>query len=264
MRPFDNFFQLVVLTDCLRVPYCIPVMVTRHTALSEAYSPDADRAGPDASATLPDWLVHLLTRIIFFLLEHGLATWRPRAPSVLSWCHDRPDLPPGSAQAEAASIRGPFGRAIEWMCRRRGLGPGHPNWPVLRCAIVAFGGSVQGFRPGLPACGLQWWENPEILPGAIGEIRPTPAAAAMARLLSRQAEAAPPPALTIVPAAAEPAEPPALRRPVPARLSTGPPTGPPAGQTPNPATPDQRGRAMAGPAILIRAAAIAHRRPLAA
>jgi hypothetical protein len=44
-----------------------------------------------------------------------------------------------------------------------GVGPGHPDWPELSCAIVAFGGSVQGFRAGAPPCGLQWWEIPDIV-----------------------------------------------------------------------------------------------------
>ena len=96
-------------------------------------------------------------------LKWALATGRRSA--LPSWWHDRPDLPLGSAQALAASVRGAFGNAIAWMCRRRGIGPGHQDWPELSRAIVAFGGNVKGFRPGLPACGLQWWENPEIIPG---------------------------------------------------------------------------------------------------
>ena len=216
-------------------PYLSAAMRTRHTALAEASSPDADRASPDAPTQSPDWLVHLLARFIRFLLQHGLATWRPHSRGVPAWCHDRPDLPPGSAQALAASVRVTFGRAIEWMCRRRGIGPGHPDWPELARAIVAFGGSVHGFRAGLPACGLQWWENPAIVPGVIGMAAATPAADAMALLLSRQDDAdAPPPALTVAPAAAEPAVAPAPMRPVLVRAGTGPPTGPPPDAPPDP------------------------------
>ena len=137
-------------------------------------------------------------------------------------------------QALAASVRGEFGNAIAWMCRRRGIGPGHPDWPELSRAIVAFGGSTKGFRPGLPACGLQWWENPDVMPGMIGETAATPAATALASLLSRQGRDAPPPAPHVVPAAARPAPLPAIRRRVFARTATGPPAGlsgppPPAG-----------------------------------
>ena len=39
------------------------------TAPAEAYAPDADRAGPDAPARPPEWLVHWLALLIFFLLE---------------------------------------------------------------------------------------------------------------------------------------------------------------------------------------------------
>jgi len=230
-------------------------MRTRHPVSAEARSPDPDRAGPDAPTPLPDWVVHLIALVIRFMLERNLFG-RSRRARLPSWWHDRPDLPLCSAMALAASIRGAFGNAIAWSCLRRGIGPGHEDWPELSRAIVAFGGSVKGFRPGLPACGLQWWENPELLPGATGDIRPTPAATAMARLLSRLAVAeAPPPALAVVPAQAEPAEAPALVRPILARASTGPPTGPPAGPTSNSVTIYQRVCGVAGPAILIPAAA---------
>jgi len=167
------------------------------------------------------------------MLERMLAACsrRSRLPS---WWHERPDLPAGSVQALAASRRGAFGNVIAWMCRRRGIGPGHPDWPALSRAIVTNGGSVQGFRAGLPACGLQWWENPSVMPGMIGETVATPAATAMGLLLSRQAAAAAPlpgaknPAPKhIVRSEAEPALPPAFRRRVFARTATGPPTGPP-------------------------------------
>ena len=146
------------------------------TTPADAYSPDADRAGQDASARPPEWLVHLLALVICFILEHMLAGRSRRSTRLPSWLHDRPDLPLASTQAEAASIRGPFGRSIAWMCRRRGIGPGHPDWPYLSRTIVAFGGSVKGARAGLPASGLLWWENPNVVPGMIGETTATPAA----------------------------------------------------------------------------------------
>jgi|GEM_PF-5343203 len=199
------------------------------TTPAGACSPDADRAGSDASARLPEWLVHLIALVIHFMLKRMLAA-QLRRSGLPYWWHDRPDLPAGSTQAEAASIRGPFGRSIAWMCRRRGIGPGHPEWPELARAIVAFGGSVKGARPGLPATGLLWWENPNVTPGIVGETAAAPAATAMALLLSRlaTAAAASPAPKTIVRSEAEPALAPAFRRRVLARTATGPPTGPPA------------------------------------
>ena len=197
------------------------------TAPAEVYLPDADRAGPDAPAHLPEWLVHCLARLILFLLETLLAVCPHRFPRLPSWWQDRPDLPAGSAQALAASVRGQFGTAIAWMCRRHGVGPGHPDWPELSRAIVAFGGSLQGFRAGAPACGLQWWENPNIVPGMIAGFG-APAAASASLLQRQAAAAAPSPAPKyVVRSAAEPALPPAFRRQVFARTATGPPTGPP-------------------------------------
>ncbi len=223
------------------------------TAPADAYCLDADRAGPDAPARLPEWVVHLIALVIRCILECSLAA-RSRCSRLPSWWHERPDLPPGSIQALAASIRGEFGNTIAWMCRRRGIGPGHPDWPELSRAIVTFGGSLERFRPGLPACGLQWWENPNIMPGMIGETPATPAATAMASLLSRQAVAhALPLAPNVVPAAAEPALLPAIPRQVFARTATGPPTGPPSAWGHQPLTSDERGQPLAGPAVLIRA-----------
>ncbi|HEX3982957.1 MAG TPA: hypothetical protein VHX12_04625, partial [Acidisoma sp.] len=162
------------------------------TAAADARSSDAHRAGPDAPPPLPEWIVHLVTLVIRFILQCSLAArgCRCRPPS---WWHDRPDLPLASAQSEAASVRGAFGNSIAWMCRRRGIGPGHPDWPELSRAIVTFGGSVKGARAGLPACGLGWWENPDLVPGMIGETAAHPAAEALASLLSRQAVAFTPP-----------------------------------------------------------------------
>jgi len=199
------------------------------TTPAGACSPDADRAGSDASARLPEWLVHLIALVIHFMLKRMLAA-QLRRSGLPYWRDDRPDLPAGSTQAEAASIRGPFGRSIAWMCRRRGIGPGHPEWPELARAIVAFGGSVKGARPGLPATGLLWWENPNVTPGIVDETAAAPAATAMALLLSRlaTAAAASPAPKTIVRSEAEPALAPVFQRRVLARTATGPPTGPPA------------------------------------
>ena len=146
------------------------MMCNAITAPANSCSPDANRTGPDAPARLPEWVVHLIALVVRFILERAVAARSPRV-RLPSWWHYRPDLPPGSVQQLAASRRGAFGNAIAWMCRRRGIGPGHPNWPELSRAIVAFGGSVKGFRPGLPACGLQWWEHPESCRGCAASPR---------------------------------------------------------------------------------------------
>ena len=199
------------------------------TAPAGTGSPDADRAQSDASARLPEWLVHFIALFIHFMLGRMLAAQlrRSRLPF---WQDDRPELAAGSTQSEAASIRGPFGRSIAWMCRRRGIGPGHPDWPELARAIVAFGGSIKGARPGLPATGLLWWENPNVLPGAAREPVAAPAAEAMALLLSRAAvaAAASPAPTSVAHSEAEPVVAPVFQRQVLARAGTGPPTGPPA------------------------------------
>jgi len=223
------------------------------TIPADAYAPDTDRDGPDAPACMPAWVAYLLALVIRFILVRRLGAHSHYA-ALAAWLHDRPDLPAGSMQALAASLRGEFGNVIAWMCRRRGIGPGHADWPELSRAIVMFGGSVKGFRPGLPARGLHWWENPNIVPGMIGETAARPAATAMASLLSRQAMAeASPPASYVVPAAAAPAVLPAIRRQVFARTAIGPPTGPPCTWGYQPLASDERGQPMAGPAVLIRA-----------
>jgi len=223
------------------------------TAPAGAYAPDANRDSTAASARMPQWLIHLIARLIRFMLERVLATRAHRA-RLPAWWNLRADLPKGSVQQLAAAIRGEFGNAIAWTCRRRGIGPGHPDWPEISRAIVAFGGSLAGFRPGLPACGLQWWENPAIVPGMIGETAATPAADAVASLLSRQIDnQAPPPATVVVPAETARATPPAPRRSSFPRASTGPPTGPPTDAATRPVCLNQRGRSTAGPAIRIRA-----------
>ena len=42
-------------------------MCDQTKAPAEAYAPDADRAGPDAFAPPPEWLVHILAMLILFL-----------------------------------------------------------------------------------------------------------------------------------------------------------------------------------------------------
>jgi hypothetical protein len=199
------------------------------TTPADNRAPDADRAGAEASARLPEWLVHLIALLVHFMLRRMLGA-RSGRRSLPSWQHDRLDLPAGSAQAQAASVRGSFGNSIAWRCLRHGIGPGHPDWPELSRAIVAFGGSIKGFRAGAPARGLLWWENPGVIPGMVSVPAPAPGARAMAVLLERQAEAAAPTSAptTIVRSEADPARPPAFLRQVLARTATGPPTGPPA------------------------------------
>jgi hypothetical protein len=199
-------------------------MSARPAAPSQADAPN--RAGPDTPAPPPAWLIHLLVLLRLFALRMRARLGGTALPC--DWVHERPDLAPGSTEALAASVRGTFGTAIAWMCLRRGIGPGHRDWPALSRAIVAFGGSIADFQPGLPACGLQWWENPSLCPGMAGDTAPTAAADALAAALARQPPVhAPPPAPAVASAAAGPIPPPAPPRRAFAGATTGPPTGPP-------------------------------------
>ena len=218
-----------------------------------------------------------LARLIFVLLRSLIAAHLRRTRQMSPWWRYRPDLPPGSAQALAASIRGPFGNAIASMCRRHGIGPGHADWPELSRAIVAFGGSVKGFRAGAPAFGLQWWDNPRIVPGmSPGFSAPSAVSTALLRLqagagtLSNALPNAPLPVTTEQRVEAVHARLPASRlaaswlatswlptsvRHVLARAGPGPSTGPPrCPGLPSLSSLTQRGQSMACPAVLIRAA----------
>jgi hypothetical protein len=233
----------------MRTPLPIP---------AEAYLSDANRPDPEVSAHSPEGLVRWLALLIFLLLEpwNAVRLFRSRRPQYW-WPDRRPDLPAGSTQAEAASVRGPFGNAIAWMCRRHGIGPGHPEWPELSRAIVAFGGSVKGARAGTPPSGLLWWENPNVVPGLITGFG-TPAAAT-ASPLHPQAVANAPPAPSVMQAEAAHARVPASWSPaswrqVFARAGPAPSTGPPrCPGLPTFSCLNARGQSMAGPAALIRA-----------
>src|SRR5580658_8348985 len=154
-----------------------------------ACSPDADRTGEDASAGLPEWLVQLIAMLLQYMLRRMRAV-RLQNARLRAWCHERPDLQPGSAQQLAAFLRGAFGNTIAWMCLYDGIGPGHRDWPTLSRAILAFGGSLRAFDPsrrGRPAMGQPWWGNPYVMPGLPAPQRETPAAGALAALLERDA-----------------------------------------------------------------------------
>jgi hypothetical protein len=206
-------------------------MRTPHPIPAEAYLSDADRPDPEASAHTPEGLVHWLALLLCCLLEpwNVVRLLRCRRPKFW-WPDRRPDLPAGSTQAEAASIRGPFGNAIVSMCLRRGIGPGHAEWPELSRAIVAFGGSLKGFRAGAPARGLAWWENPNLVPGMVPGFG-VPAATAALPQLQAAAIAAPPAPNAIQAEAAHARVPASWRsasvRQVFARAGPSPSTGPP-------------------------------------
>ncbi len=119
-----------------------------------------------------------------------------------------------------------------WMCRRHGIGPGHKDWPEVSRAIVAFGGSLEGFRAGAPAVRAAMVGQPRRHAGHDLPGFGAPAAAPTS-LLQRQAVAnAPPPAPNAVQAEAAHARLPASWLPasgrqVFARAGPGPSTGPP-------------------------------------
>ena len=252
------------------------------TAPAYAYAPDASRVASRAPAEPPEWLIRWIVLLIFFLREPRNAIRLLRSGAMRSaWWEQRPDLPPGSAQAHFAAVRGAFGNSIRWMCIRHGIGPGHPDWPELSRAIVAFGSTIDGFWEGAPPRGLHWWENPGVIPG-MGPHAETPATTSAAvRQIRAIANAAP-----RVPSAPQ-AEPthvrflasqsraprvaaslppdswlPASLRQVFARAGPAPSTGPPG--CPGlrySVTTYERGQSMAGPAVLIRADRQSRARP---
>jgi hypothetical protein len=242
-------------------------MRTPPSVPAEAYFPDANRTKPEATARSAEWLARWIALLIFLLTEPFNAIRMLRYHRLPSYWYDRPELPPGSAQAEAAAVRGSFGNAIAWMCRRHGVGPGHPEWPELSGYILMFGGSLAKCRPGRRPRGLQWWENPFIVPGTVPGFGIP--AAAPASLLEQQAVAnALPRAPSVVQAeAVQAVQAEATHSRLPAswlavsewhvfaRAGPTPPTGPP--NWPGLLTSimsDARGRSMASPAVLIRAA----------
>lgn len=193
----------------------------RNTAVAEAWSPDANRAGQVASERLPAVFLEFLTLFIRRMLRQWFP---PRARLLPSWWVSLPDCVPGSTQELAASVRGPIGHAMAHMCRYCGFGPGHHDWPYLRRSILAFGGSLRGVdgrKHPRPCLETHW-----IVPAVVEpDAATTPTAAApLARYLTMDE---PPPAPRAVPADVGPAVSPAPLRPVLARAATGPPTGPP-------------------------------------
>ena len=177
-----------------------------------AYAPDPNRVAARAPAEPPEWLIRWIVLLIYFLREPRNAVRLMCSGGLrASWWHDRPDLPAASAQAEAASVRGEFGNSIRWMCIRHGIGPGHPDWPELSRAIVAFGSTLDGFWEGAPPRGIHWWENPGVIPG-MRTTADTPALTSQAVLQIRAMAKALPP----VPSAAQ-AE--LMRARLPASLS---------------------------------------------
>ena len=230
--------------------------------LAHAYTPFADRVRPEAHAQSPEWLVHWLALLMFFLHEPLKAFRLLRSGRAgPAWWHDRPDLPAGSAQGYFASVRGNFGNSIRWMCIRHGIGPGHKDWPEVSRAIEAFGGSLDGLWAGAPPKGLGWWENPGVIPGVVLVPGFSAYAVAPVSLLEQLAVAnAPPPAPNAMQVEAASATLPASWLPasgryVFARAGPGPSTGPPiCPGLPNTITTNERGRSMASPAVLIRAA----------
>ena len=239
-----------------------PQMSNRPPRPSQVYAPYADRASPKGTPRSADSLLHWLAFLIFFLHRPLKAFCLLRSGRAgPAWWHDRPDLPAGSAQAYFASVRGNFGTSIRWMCIRHGIGPGHKDWPEVSRAIVAYGGSLDGFWAGAPPKGLKWWEIPGVIPGAILVPGFSAFAPAATRLVEQRVAAdTAAPAANVVQAVATHARLPASwlaasRQHVFARagpgLSTGPPNCP---VLPTSIMSYARGQSMACPAVLIRAA----------
>ena len=223
--------------------------------MAEAHAPDADRAVPNAPAQIPGWLVHLLA-LLLLLAQAGLSP----VPAVTF-------LPSRQGSTTGRTCRSPRRRlcridprcqaiAIARMCLRRGFGPGHRDRPEMSRAIVAFRGSAEGSAPAFRSAACNGGKEREIVPGMIGMARAAPPPTRWQRclrgtmILTNRRQA-----LTVVPAATQPAVAPAPTRPEcaldsvrrPDRLHT---------RINNSIRSSQRDRAMAGPALLIRAAAM--------
>ena len=125
--------------------------------------------------------------------------------------------------------------------------------PLWRLAAAS-----RGSAPAPRRCGLQWWENPGVVPGIVTGFSAPSAAATALRKLQAQADV-PPPAPHAKQAEATHARlpgswVPASWRQVFARAGPGPSTGPPGcAGLPTAVMSDGRGQSMAGPAVLIRA-----------
>src|SRR5580658_8059247 len=244
-------------------------MSNRTPLPSQAYAPDGNRASQKGIPRSAESLLHWIAFLMFFL-HRPLKAFRlvcsGRAGPARR--HARPDLPAGSAQAYFASVRGAFGTSIRWMCIRHGIGPGHKDWPEVSLAIVAYGGSLDGLRAGALPKGLEWWENPGLIPGVVlvpgfSAFAPAAVLTVEQRVVADAAAAAP----TVVQAeAARSVQAEAAQVRLPASwlaasrqhvfaragpgLSTGPPFGPGLHKS---NMSDARGRSMASPAVLIRA-----------
>jgi len=195
----------------------------RSTLPTDAASPGTNRVRRSASARRIEALRDIVAMLILVLRVCILG----RRPGRLlpSWWIDLPDEPISCAHALAMSLRGSFGAVIVRMCCQRGIGPGHPDWPELSRAIVAFGGSLEmPRRYAEQGCVSrpEWWENHWVSPAVI--LAPPPAPSLLARLAAAQPPSVPEAAFNV----AAPALMPAFRfaaraRHVFARAGPGPP-----------------------------------------
>jgi hypothetical protein len=236
-------------------------MVTPSPVPVEAYFPDADRGEPDETCQVPTWVIHLLARLIIFMLEHVYGLCLDDEGRLVPVGQDGQNLPMGLVQANAASIRNPFRSSIVWMCHCHGIGQGQENWQELSDVIMAFGDGVDGFAADVPVSWLPWRDNACVVPAKSNGFGTQ--AASLSALLA---------VATVLPPASNETHAkhahgklpasclaaswlPASVRQVFARAGPGPSTGPP--RWPGLLSvmmSDERGQRVACPAVLIRAA----------
>ena len=175
-------------------------MGNRHTVPAYAASPDADRAGPDASADLPEWLVQLL--VPRFPRAQMGTRYRPppqrcrHGSTSARTCRSPPPRPspPRSAAPSAEPSNGCAAAAASARATRTGR-----NCPAPSSSSAAASG-VPSRPAGAAAC--NGGKTPA-RPRRDRRDRATPAAAAIARLLSRRrCRRAPPAPRCIIPAEA--------------------------------------------------------------
>ena len=144
--------------------------------------------------TSPEWLVHCLALLILFLLEpsarRSACALRPAGVMVAGPAGPAGGLGAGRGRVDPRRVRyrdraGCAAATASGRGIRTGRSCPAPSWRLAA--------AWHGFRAGAPACGLQWWENPNVVPGMIPGFGAP--AAATASLLQLQAAAnAPPPA----------------------------------------------------------------------
>ena len=195
-------------------------MCAQRPAPADAYAPDADRDGPDASKAPPEWIVHLLALIILFVLRQWVALRSRRAPRRPAHKPEQPIQPAEAKPASEPRNRDELEQFVTHMVRHFGRKMRAQGESELLPATATTGDSAEGASPQPSA------EAAGVMPGTIhadavptsATIKPRPwrPAANLYPLVRKLALAAGASAMLSE-----------VRWQVQARVGTGPPIGPP-------------------------------------